>query len=128
MGKQKASREAVSLSSPKGSRVTTSREASQRLVARGWTVLGVVVGDEPETDDEDSAGADATDPEFPSEEWTAAQIDDWAEREGVSLAGARSKSAKLAAITTALAELDPDAEPEDEDDAEAESASTSTDW
>lgn len=77
------------LTHPKGQTVDVPDETVEYYTSKGWTADVEPPTVIPEGD--------------PSEDWTVKELDAYAEREGIDLAGATKKADKVAAITAARA-------------------------
>jgi GH25 family lysozyme M1 (1,4-beta-N-acetylmuramidase) len=82
------------LTHPKGRTVEVPDESKGYYLSKGWAV-DVVMAEEVE-------GIDIPDGD-PSEDWSAKQLDAFAERAGIDLGGATKKADKVAAIAAAKA-------------------------
>ena len=77
------------LTHPKGRQVDVPDAKVEYYTSRGWTPA-----------DEEPAPVEIPDGD-PTEDWTGKQLDAFAAREGIDLAGASNKAAKVAAIEAA---------------------------
>jgi hypothetical protein len=85
----------ATLTHPKGRTVVVPDETVDYYTSKGWVVPGKAEKNEAET-------VEIPDGE-PSEDWSAKQLDAFAERAGIDLGGATKKADKVAAIASAKA-------------------------
>lgn len=89
----------TNLTHPKGQTVTVPDDAAAYYLEKGWSVAGAETPHEPDEHDvvEIPTGV-------PEESWKAAELDAYAEREGIDLGTASKKAEKVAVILAALQE------------------------
>ena len=80
----------ATLTHPKGRSVVVPDDTVEYYTSKGWSVAG----QEPKASDAPVVIPDGA----PSEEWTNAQLDAYAEREGVDFAGVKNKADRMTAI------------------------------